>query len=407
MNILILCSSYPRFPGDGTAPFVQSIALSLAKLGNQVDVVVPWDPLAQPMSRQRVEVHRFQYIFPKSLHIMGHARSLKSDTDLNPLTYLLLPFFLFFGFIKTLHILRARKSEILNVHWVLPNGLIALFVSWVSGIPLVVTLHGSDIFVAQKNFLFGWIASLIFHRSKYVTACSPELAEAAQRLGASSTKVKLIAWGADPQIFKPEKRSNQYRSDLGFQADHILVAALGRMVYKKGFNVLLDAWSIVVKAFPKAVLVMGGDGPLRDSLTEQAAQLGILAGIKFLKRINWDDVPAFLASMDIFILPSIKDPKGNIDGLPTVLLEAMSSGLPVIASEIAGVPLVINNYENGVLVPPGNPEILANAIIDLIQNEQLRVNLGTNARHSITTQYNWDEVGKIFIQLYQQAIDAA
>src|SRR3972149_9095687 len=94
MKIAFITSSYPRFPGDGTAPFIMSIAEHFARFGHDVEVVAPYDVVARPMPSVGVKVHRFRYVWPDSWHIMGHARSLREDVRLRPSAFLLLPFFL-------------------------------------------------------------------------------------------------------------------------------------------------------------------------------------------------------------------------------------------------------------------------------------------------------------------------
>ena len=219
MNIVILTSSYPRFPGDGTAPFIQSIAENLAKLGHKVEVVAPYDPevTAPPTPRSRGEqmgyggsgessrimVHRFGYIWPRRWHIMGHAKSLRADVSLQPQVYLLLPFFLLAALIKLLYVSRGHETQLIHVNWVLPNGPVAAAVSAILGIPFVVSLHGSDMYVAQSKPIFSLVARWIFRRADAVTACSRELLHAAKRLGAPEES-HLLAWGADPEKFHPK-----------------------------------------------------------------------------------------------------------------------------------------------------------------------------------------------------------
>jgi colanic acid/amylovoran biosynthesis glycosyltransferase len=146
--------------------------------------------------------------------------------------------------------------------------------------------------------------------------------------------------------------------------------------------------------------VIGGDGPLMQDLARQADQLGAGASVLFSGQVAWDEVPAFLASADVFVLPSVRDAHGNVDGLPTVLLEAMSSGVAVAASDIAGVPLVVRHGENGLLVAPGDVSGLAVAIGDLIDQPDLRGRLARAARESVVRQFNWAEVARRLESLY-------
>ncbi|MBN1147477.1 MAG: glycosyltransferase [Anaerolineales bacterium] len=401
MEIAVITSSYPRYPGDGTAPFVKSICEHLAKLGHSVSVVAPYDP-AVAYSESSILVRRFRYIWPAQLHIMGHARALEKDTKLRPLAFLLLPFFLLAAFLSLMHVTKEQKSRVIHAHWVLPNGLVAAWVAALRKIPFIISLHGSDIFVAQRNPIFRAVARWVFRRANGVTACSPELQQAALALGAPNDTI-LLAWGADPNIFHPDRRTPQ-KSYLSLETKpDIIIAALGRLVFKKGFDNLVSAMSIVVKEHPGAHLILGGDGLLLNELHRQAKQLGISNHVSFPGRIPWDEVPIFLANADIFVLPSIRDPHGNVDGLPTVLLEAMSSGAAIVASDIGGVQLVMNDGQNGLIVPPGDTQILAQAILSLVKNKDKRIALGRSARQSVIERYNWNAVASQIVDLLDKA----
>lgn len=401
MKIAIITSSYPRFPGDGTAPFIKSLAENFAKLGNSVHVIAPYDPLVKSSENtSSVQMHWFRYFWPKSLNLIGHSRSLKGDAKLAGLSILLIPFYLFFGVLTVLRVCKAHKIDVLHVNWVLPNGPIAYIVSKLLKIPYVLSLHGSDIFVTRKNFVFTKIGSVIISKASSITACSSELKDAAISLGAGD-KVVLLPWGADPNKFSPTSYSIDLRKKYLGDKEGSLVLAVGRLVYKKGFDVLLSAWKNVINDFPDTKLLIGGEGPLKPQLESQAKELGIDSSVIFTGRIDWRDMPSYLASADIFVLPSVKDKFGNMDGLPTVLLEAMSCGTTCVASDIGGVSLVIKNWENGVLVHEKLSEELAQVLRKLIDDKQLRSRLSLDARNSIETSFSWEIVSRKIINLFR------
>jgi len=149
---------------------------------------------------------------------------------------------------------------------------------------------------------------------------------------------------------------------------------------------------------------LAGAGAQKTELEQLAASLGIQRHTTFTGRIPWNEVPIYLASIDIFVLPSVRDRHGNIDGLPTVLPEAMSVGAAVVASDIGGVNLVVRNSENGLLVPPGEVHTLAQALISLVGDEHRRKALGQAARQAVIDQFNWDHVADEISQLLEKAI---
>jgi glycosyltransferase involved in cell wall biosynthesis len=402
MRITVVTSSYPRFPGDGTAPFVQSICWHLAELGHQIEVVAPYDPMVSAQPDHHVVVHRFRYMLLKKWHIIGHAQSLVGDMRFRREVFFLLPFFLLAEFLSTLCVAWRQKADIIYVHWVLPNGLAGMLVALILRIPLAISLHGSDIFVACRYRILGWVACWILRRAAVVTACSEHLRSSAIRLGAYPERVHLIPWGADPKRFHPGV-TPYARSKIGLSNNDIVVAALGRIVPKKGFDVLVQALPRILNSCNNVHIVIGGDGIQRDDLIQVAWRMGVGDFLHMPGRILWDEVPSFLAMADIFVVPSTQDARGNLDGLPTVLLEAMAVGKPIVATKVGGIELVIKDGENGLLCPPGDPNALSEAIISLVEDEGLRLRLGKAARNSVESRFNWREVALSLESLFKNA----
>lgn len=403
MRIALLTSSYPRFPGDGTAPFIQSLAENFNRLGHEVEVIAPYDPEVVKPESTYINIHRFRYFWPERLHIMGHANALKADVRLRPLAFFLLPFFLLAALIQLLRVTRDQKSQIMHVHWVLPNGPVAVLVAWIRKIPFVVSLHGSDMYIAQKNALFKAVARWVFGHAAAVTSCSEQLLEAAQRLDAPIAS-HLLSWGVDPDIFYPMPGDPELAHAWGFRPDALHIVALGRLVEKKGFGVLIRAFAELAQQHGRVRLVVGGEGSLRTSLEALAQNYGIQNQVVFPGRIPWDQVVDFFALADVYVLPSIQDSQGNVDGLPTVLIEALACGLPVIASDIGGVRLVIKDGENGLLIPPGDSQSLGKALDQLLSDGNERYRLGQTAHQSVINDHSWESVASKLIEIFHAAI---
>jgi glycosyltransferase involved in cell wall biosynthesis len=404
LKIAVLTSSYPRFPGDGTAPFIMAFCEGLSALGHDVRVFAPYDPEVIPDENNKVHVNWFKYIWPDKWNVIGHARSLRADVRLRPIAYILLPFYILCAALSLIRNINLQRADLIHVHWILPNGLAAMFASILKGIPYVVSLHGSDMYLARRNKLFRSISRMIFNHAGGVTACSPELLQAALEMGAPERSI-LLPYGVDTHKFNPEQSNPQIRGSLNSNHDEVLILSLGRLVYKKGFNILIDSIPTVVKAEPKVKVIIGGDGPLKVELADQIELLEMDRYIHLAGTIPWDEIPEYLASGDIFVLPSIRDKYGNIDGLPNVLLEAMSSGKPVIASDIPGVKNVLEDGHTGLLVPSGDSTELSRAIIALVENPSLRKKLGDGARISIQEHFTWQETVKKLARFFNLIIE--
>lgn len=405
MRIAVLTSSYPRFPGDGTAPFVRSISEQFVHLGHDVEVVAPHDPAVRRSLDETVPVHRFRYAPRDQWHIMGHSRALARDTRLRAGAFFLLPLFLAAHLRASLTVARKQEADIVHAHWVLPNGLVGAWVARALRIPLAISLHGSDVFVARSNPAFGLAARWAFRQAKVITACSEDLRQGALELGAEPTSVHLLAWGADPTRFHPSAPPLD-RSEFDLSDNDLVLLSLGRIVPKKGFDNLVQAMPALLSICPRVKILIGGDGPQRDSLLRLAEDLGVADRVHLPGEISWEQVPRFLAMGDVFVLPSVRDEAGNIDGLPTVLLEAMAQGKPVVATRIGGVPLAIEDEVNGILCRAGDPHALHEAVGRLIEDAPLRNELGRKARTSVEERLNWRTVARSMISLFASAMPA-
>lgn len=407
LKILMLTSSYPKYPGDVTAPFIEAIAQYSQARGHQVTVVLPYHPdLRRGAVERGVRFFPFRYALRPGWNIWGYAASLQGDVKVRKLIYLLLPFVLASSFWKMWRLTGRERYDLIQAHWVIPNSPVAVLVGLLRRIPVVISLHGSDVYMAERIKPVGWVARWAFRRAAAVTASSPDLLERAQRLAApkSAGRSAVIPYGVDPATFKtPERPRAEIRQGLGFGPDQPVLLMVGRLVYKKGFEYALRALPGVLETFPESVLVIAGAGDLLQPLQELAAELNIQNKVRFEGAVAHDRLPDYLAACDLFLLPSIVDDQGNVDGLPNTLLEAMSMGKAAIASAVAGVPLAMTDGENGRLVPQRDPAALTRAIRELLADPALRERYGQAARRKIEDELNWTAVVGRYSQIFQTA----
>jgi glycosyltransferase involved in cell wall biosynthesis len=194
------------------------------------------------------------------------------------------------------------------------------------------------------------------------------------------------------------------RARLGIDPDQPVIFTIGRMVFKKGFDVLLNALPQVIAQHPRVVLVLGGYGDLREALEQQAIRLGIADHVQFPGMIARDDVPAFFSMADVATFPSIHDQRGNVDGLPNVLLEAMSIGRPIVASRVAGIPQVITDGVEGLLTPEGDVPALAAALNRVLSDRKMASELGASARQRVERELRWSHIAARFEAIYDRAL---
>lgn len=409
MRVLMLTSSYPKFRGDTTAPFIESIATHIAGERDESDQLIEVHvvlPEHRELNRARVEdgihFHPYRYAPRPAWTVWGYAEALRADVKLRRGVYALAPLALGSAF-NTLRALTAReKFDLIHAHWVLPNALPAALAAQARGLPLVISMHGSDVFMAEKNAAFAAAARWAFDRAAWLTACSDDLMQRALTLGADENKTQLIPYGADAKVFHvAAAESQRVRAQLQLARDELLILAVGRMVHKKGFEYLVAAMPQILREAPQARLVLVGYGDLRDDLEAQAHALGLNGHVTFAGRVPRLEIPAYFAAADMVVVPSVRDAAGNVDGLPNVVLEGMAAGKPIVATHIAGFPDVIRAGESGLLVPEKDSAALAAAVVQLARDPELRAQMGRRGQARIHHELTWERVAQKFVAIYK------
>ena len=206
-------------------------------------------------------------------------------------------------------------------------------------------------------------------------------------------KVLTIRNGIDVSLYRNGYDRGVVRRSLGVQADAVLACSVGRLSPEKGHEVLLAAMKRVRDEIPSLRLLVVGDGPSRGELQRAIRAAGLDKCVRLLGYRA--DVPALLAAMDIFVLPSHRE------GMPLALLEAMAASLPAIATNVGGCCEVIESGQNGLLVPPGRPDILAEAICCLAGDADLRRSFGSAASRTVEERFSIDRMVRQMEELYQ------
>jgi len=407
LRVVMLTSSYPLFAGDMTAPFIEEIAAGIAARGHEVHVVLPNHPrLNRPETERGVHLHPFAVAPLRSWGAAwGFAGSLAGDVALTKGAVAIAPLALTSAAVALYRIVRQVRADIVHAHWVIPNGPPAALVAKYTRAPLVVSLHGSDVFVAEQVRPARLAAGWAFGMAEAMTACSSDLADRAARLGAGADRTTIVPYGVNAAQFKPvdDETRAAVRAWYGLPPETPLLLCAGRLVYKKGFAVAVDALARIAAVQPTARLVIAGDGPLDAELRAQAARLGISERVVFAGRVDRTRHPLLVGACDLYLLPSVHDHRGNVDGLPNALLDALAAGCAVIASDVAGVRLALRDGETGLLVPERQPEALADAMLALLQDPARRMLLGAAARADVMSRLTWGQTATAFEQVYFEA----
>ena len=404
--VVMVTSSYPRFPGDTVGTFMEPIARGIAARGHSVHVVAPWHPLVQrPAQDGGVHFHFYRYAPSGLPHVFGYASSLKADVRFRVSALAMAPLAVAAGITTARRVARGVNATVMHGHWVVPGG----FMGRLAGgrrLPLVVSLHGSDVYVAERHGLARRAARAAFSQAGWVTACSADLRDRAIALGAVPERSSVLPYGVDTARFAPATGLRvTTRQRLGIGADSPLVFAAGRLVRKKGFEFLIGAAARLASRRPALRVVIAGGGDLAGELEGRARDAGVAHIVQFLGAIAQSEMPAWLSAADVVALPSVRDDLGNVDGLPNVVLEALAAGAPLVSTPAGGIASVVEHGRTGLLVPERDPDALADAIETLLADEPLRHRIGQAARREVCERYTWDQYAARLEGLYDCVVD--
>src|SRR5215213_6978631 len=290
----------------------------------------------------------------------------------------------------------ALRADLVHVHLgedlaVLPVGTAA---ARLHRLPLVLTIHTSlrhtlaisDLRSAVLKALGGPIERWGEHSAEAVLAITPRLFRLLVSEGVEEDRVHLIPPGVNPSLF--EGPFEDPFSGVGKPR----VLFVGRLALQKGVGTLVAAAGLIDD--PSVQVILVGDGPERPALERKAKQTGVVDRLRFVGFVSHEELSAAMSHADLLVLPSLYEELG------TVLLEAMQAGLPIVASKTGGIPDVIENGVNGLLVPPGDPEALARAVNRLLADRGLARRLSEGAQQR-GKDYDWEVLAGSVLAVYQ------
>jgi colanic acid/amylovoran biosynthesis glycosyltransferase len=257
----------------------------------------------------------------------------------------------------------------MHAHFASSAGRVANFVKQLIGLPYSITAHAKDIYHedVQIRSLQGKIREARF----VVTVSRFNQAYLQALMGAEPADIRCLYNGIDRARFQPGAAGERQPN---------LILSVGRLIEKKGFDDLIRACFLLKQQGVGFRCEIIGKGDLHDSLQALIDELDLSNQVKLIGPLPQGGVLEAYQRSAVFALPCVIGSDGNRDGLPTVLLEAMAAGLPVVSTALTGIPEIIDHEENGLIVPPGDPETLAHALASLLENQAYREEVGAAAR---------------------------
>jgi len=268
------------------------------------------------------------------------------------------------------------RVDHLHAHFASHPAAVAWVIHRLSGIPYSFTAHGSDLHrdrhmlqdkVADAAFV---VAISNYNREVILAECGPSAAP----------KVTVIHCGVDTRLFRP--------GTAGRREGPLRVLCIGTLHEVKGQTYLIEACRVLAARGVSLACHLVGDGPDRRELARQAERAGIGDRVRFRGRLTQEEVREVLRGADVVAAPSVPTRSGRREGIPVALMEAMASGVPVVASRISGIPELVEDGEAGLLVEPGDAEGLAGALERLARDEALRRRLGAAGRAKVEREFD-------------------
>ncbi len=387
MKVCMMTTCYPRFAEDVSGVFVSRLCQALVLSKIDVDVVAPGDAGRLFVEEMKgTQVYRFCYFYPERWQGLAYGLGGGIPANLSRRPWLLfqIPFFLFMFFIKTLRV--SRGADVLHANWIYV-GLIAWVVQRIRGIPFVVTLRGSDVKTSKKNYFLRSLSQFILKRAAMVTTVSQDQRRWVIEEGIPEDRVCCIRNGIDSF---PEKQvpKNDPVCRLIF---------VGNLIPGKGVNYLIEALFRIAQKETCFSLTVIGAGSERASLAQKVKEYALQDVVHFIGSVPPDHIVDWMNQSDCLVLPSLWE------GMPNVVLEAMASGLPVIATDLPGIREILVDGKSGFLFRSKDVSELSVKLLQIIQDPGLRVRLGKNGQDTISKMgLGWAETAKLYQECYQK-----
>lgn len=283
----------------------------------------------------------------------------------------------YFPFIfQSIYKILFSDYEIIHAHYVPHSALVPAMLKWIKKKPLIVTFHGDDARIYPwKNRINRMLTMFVVNRSDKVIARSEEMKEVLEKLGVSSQKIVVIGAGVDTNLFHPIDKYKA-REDFELPKTKYIILFVGRLHKLKGVELIYEC----ARSTPETLFVLVGDGDVKTDLNNCI----------FIGERRPEEIPLWMSAADILILPSYSE------GLPNVVMEALSCETPAIVTDVGGCPEVAKDGETGFVVPVGDVEALRDRIKYLLENEDLREKMGKLGRGDMVKRYDREKViGKL------------
>ena len=420
-KVLVIGSVYPRFHEDAEVPWLRTSIAHLKKAGLDIQVLAPAYKGLKSHEFDCIKVNRFRYA-PANWEMLTHEEGAPSKMASKPWLQLLAIPYIISGFFKCIKICRKFKPDIIHAHWPFPHAYIALGAAKLFRIPLVLNFHGAELLLIRKK---KWVKPLLKFAIGQAQAVFANSSFTASKIKAlRDVTVEWSPYGTTLET-KDERRETREGGSLPLASatasatpssgevspqrpsphpvqGKFKILFVGRHIERKGICYLIEAAKYLPRDQFEIRIV--GVGDLTEELKKLASESATpnSAEIIFTGKLSPEALANEYRTANVFTLPAIVDSKGDTEGLGVVLIEAMELGLPIVASNVGGIPDVVVDGVSGILVPEKDPQALASAYKRHATEPELVKQLLAGSRKRIAECFTWDGIIERQIAVYNK-----
>jgi glycosyltransferase involved in cell wall biosynthesis len=388
ISLLVTTSTFPRWKNDTEPNFVYELSRRLTN-DFEVFVLCPYANGSKEYEEtDNMKIYRYKYL-PFGMGTLAYDGGIVPKLNKNKLYYLQVPFFLLFQLLAIRRIIKKHRISIIHAHWLIPQGFLAVSYKKLFNkkIKILTTIHGTDIYglnslSRMKQFVLQGVDAL--------TVVSTAVKNEVEKLGYQK-EIWAYPMGINTAHFHPDMKDVHVKEKYEVQGDLLLF--VGRLVEQKGIRYLLEAMPAVLNKFPSSKLMIIGDGMLKDKLIQIAKDLKIENSVIFTGPLPHADLAAYYATADVFIGPSLSE------GFGLVFAEAMSCGIPVIATDLPAISDIVKDNETGCIVKQRNSDQISDKIIQLLSNRDKLNAMKMKARDYVVQNFDWEMVAARYAEL--------
>jgi len=373
---------------------VHRLMKEMVKKGHEVHVIAPYTGKEMNYTLEGVEVERFHYFYPRRYEQLSGRSGMIDNVKEGFLVKIQVLTYLFFNVYHSLR--KLGGMDLVHVQWPIPNGLGAIFLKKIYSIPYIDTIHGEEVHLSKRYHMLFALRWLVNNSSKTITNSTTTLKFCLEAC-LDGDKIDVIPFGVNTEFFRP---LNVFKDENIFQ-----ILSVGYLIERKGFEYLIRAMPDILKEHKHARLKIVGSGPLESRLKELIYELDIGNEVEILRNVSDEELLLIYNSADLFVLPSIVDSQGNTEGLGVVLLEAMACGLPVVGSNVGGIPDIITEGISGILLQEKDISDISKTILLLMDDDELRKKIAHSSLEMVKNRFSWKDVSKRYVDVYNEVLN--